>query len=357
MRPPLRARAALPMTESTTAPVDLSLTAAAQVTPPPRGPGRLARLAPALTDAEIEDQLRVLQAAAVTKNTKRAYSSAVQQFLNWGGLLPTDEDTVRRYLASHARILNARTLSHRLSALSKWHVQQGFYDPTATPAVREALSGVFRVYGKPKKQARALSLASLHQMLVALTMDMSLAAVRDSALLQLGFLGGFRRSELVGIQVEDLLWEPEGLTVLLPRSKTDQEGKGVLRSIPYGDQDPLCGPTALRHWLQKSGIISGPVFRPMTRHGTVRDQALSAGSVTSILVLRAQRAGLDHVPDLSAHSLRRGMATAASKAGATRRAIKKQGGWKTDAVVDGYIEQADKFDDNAAAALSPRGKF
>ncbi len=319
-----------------------------------RRPGRVARVAPALTDAEIEAKLRVLQAAAVAKNTCRTYSSAVQQFLNWGGMLPADEDAVLRYLASHDQVLNPRTLSHRLSALSKWHIHQGFYDPTATPAVRAALSGAFKLHGKSKKQARALPLACLKRMVMTLTMDMSLAAVRDNALLQVGFLGGFRRSELVGIQVEDLVWEPEGLTIVLQRSKTDQTGQGVLRSIPYGGQDPLCGPTALRDWLRKSGITNGPVFRPMTRHSTVREQALGAGSVTSILVLRAERAGLDHVPDFSAHSLRRGMATAASKAGASRRAIKNQGGWKTDAVVDGYIEDAGRFDDNAAGVLTGR---
>ena len=317
-----------------------------------RRPGRVARLAPVLTDAEIEAQLRVLLAAAVTENTRRTYSSAAQQFLNWGGLLPTDEDTVLRYLANHAQVLNPRTLSHRLSALSKWHLHQGFFDPTATPAVRAALSGVFKLYGMPKTQARALSLVSLKQMVMALTMDMSLAAVRDNALLQIGFLGGFRRSELVGIQVEDLQWEPEGLTIVLQRSKTDQTGQGMLRSIPYGGQDPLCAPTALRDWLRKSGITNGPIFRPMTRHGGVRAQALGAGSVTDILVLRAEHAGLDHAPDFSAHSLRRGMATAASKAGASRRAIKNQGGWKTDAVVDGYIEDADRFDANAAGILT-----
>jgi integrase len=340
----------LPMKKITAPVADLSLADLAAL----RGPGRVAHLAPALTDAEIEAQLRVLQAAAVAKNTRRTYSSAVQQFLNWGGLLPTNEDTVLRYLVNHAQVLNPRTLSHRLSALSKWHVHQGFYDPTATPAVRAALSGVFKLYGVPKKQARALSLASLKQMVVTLTMDMSLAAVRDNALLQVGFLGGFRRSELVGIEVEDLLWEPQGLTIVLQRSKTDQTGQGMLRSIPYGDQAPLCGPTALRDWLRKSGITCGPIFRPMTRHGTVREQALGAGSVTTVLVLRAERAGLDHVPDFSAHSLRRGMATAASKAGASRRAIKNQGGWKTDAVVDSYIEDADRFEDNAAGILTGR---
>ena len=349
------------MTEPSQPPAAPSLTPSPIAKPAPsaapRGPGRVARLAPALTDAEVEAQLRVLQAAAVSKNTKRSYSSAVQHFLDWGGLLPTDEDTLRRYLATHAKLLNARTLSHRLSALSKWHTQQGFYDPTGTPAVRAALSGAFRIYGKPKKQAKALSLDGLKRIAVTLAADTSLAAVRDNALLQVGYLGGFRASELSGIRIEDLIWEPEGLTVVLPRSKTDQEGEGKLRSIPYGDRDPLCGPTALRNWLQQSGITSGPIFRPMTRHATVRKSALGAGSVSDILVHRAEQAGLDHVSNLSAHSLRRGMATNAYKAGASRKAIKNQGGWKTDAMVDQYIEEADRFDDNAAAVLTPRRKL
>ena len=317
----------------------------------PRRRGRAVIVARELSHEEYAAQLRVLEQAAAALNTVRSYSSGVQQFLDWGGLLPTDEETVLRYLVQHSQRLNPRTLSHRLSALAKWHAQQGFRDPTIAPRVRQTLAGIQRLYGRPKRQAKALPIEGLEQIARVLTSDPSLSALRDNALLQMGFLGGFRRSELVAISVADLVWETEGLTVVLPRSKTDQVGDGLLRAIPYGPAGGLCAATALRAWLHASGIVEGPVFRPITRTGHVRNMALGAGSVTDILVLRAQQAGLPHVPDLSAHSLRRGMATSAYRAGASGSAIKRQGGWKRDETVQGYIEEVDRFEDNVAKAM------
>jgi len=46
------------------------------------------------------------------------------------------------------------------------------------------------------------------------------------ALLALGFAGAFRRSELCALQVDDLVEVPDGLRVLIRRSKTDQTGRG-----------------------------------------------------------------------------------------------------------------------------------
>jgi integrase len=75
-------------------------------------------------------------------------------------------------------------------------------------------------------------------------------------LLQIGFFGGFRRSELVSLRCEDVKWEPEGITLLLPRSKTDQAGEGIVKAIPYGDSS-CCPATALKRWLSISGVYTG----------------------------------------------------------------------------------------------------
>jgi integrase len=319
--------------------------------PAPKLRGRVARTAPTLSDEQLAERRRQLVHATASDNTRRSYSSDVQHFLNWGGLLPTEEDTLIRYLIEHEQLLNSRTLAHRLAALSKWHVQLGFRDPTRSAEVRETLTGIQRTRGRPVRQAKALPVEDLTRIVRVLVAGSDLAALRDNALLQMGFLGGFRRSELVAITVENLLWEPQGLSVVLPRSKTDQLGQGLLRAIPYGEQGALCAASALRAWLHAAGIASGPVFRPLTRGGHVRAQALGGSSVSAILVLRAQQAGLPYVPELSAHSLRRGMATSAHRAGADAEAIKRQGGWKRDATVRGYIEEADRFENNALKAI------
>lgn len=293
---------------------------------------------------------REFLAAATSDNTRRTYRSAMRHFLAWGGVLPCDEATVIRYLLTYAQSLNPRTLALRLTALSQWHLYQGFADPASTPTVRKTLKGIERTHGRPKKKAKALPIEDLEHIVVGLAKMESLKAARDNALLQLGYFGGYRRSELVGLEVPHLAWEADGLVITLPRSKTDQEGEGVVKAIPYGD-GACCPATALRLWLDAAGITSGPLFRPITKWGRLGDQALHPASVNTILEDCAELVGLDYVPQLSSHSLRRGMATSAYRAGADFRDIKRQGGWRHDGTVQGYIEEAEQFESNAAGRL------
>ncbi|MGC8035536.1 hypothetical protein ACP3WA_25760, partial [Salmonella enterica] len=81
---------------------------------------------------------------------------------------------------------------------------------------------IARTHGTPKKKAKALPVEDLTLIVAHLAAQEALAAKRDNALLQVGYFGGFRRSELVGLEVADLAWEPEGVVVTLTRSKTDQ---------------------------------------------------------------------------------------------------------------------------------------
>jgi integrase len=69
-------------------------------------------------------------------------------------------------------------------------------------------------------------------------MPETLTGKRDWAVLMLGFTAAFRRSEIVGLTVADLQRTPDGLFVLIRRSKTDQEGEGHIVAIPRGGK--LC---------------------------------------------------------------------------------------------------------------------
>ncbi len=255
-----------------------------------------------------------------------------------------------RYLLAYATSLNPRTLALRLTALSQWHVHQGFPDPASTPTARKTLTGIARTHGRPKKKAKALPIEDLERIVAQLASLGTLKAARDNALLQIGFFGGLRRSELVGIKVEHLGWTHEGIEIMLPRSKTDQLGEGIIKAIPYSD-GPCCPATALRAWLDAAGITAGRVFRAVNKWGVVAAAGLSEGTVNTVLETCATLAGLDYVPDLSSHSLRRGMATSAHRAGAGFQDIKKQGGWRHDGTVQGYIEEASRFTENAAGSL------
>jgi integrase len=306
-----------------------------------------------LLDSEAAARHRALLLAATADNTRRAYRSAIAHYLNWGGALPATEHHLVRYLLDYAGVLNPRTLALRLTALSQWHKHQGFMDPAASPTVRKTLTGIERTHGTPKKKAKALPVEDLEKIVAHLATLDTLAALRDSALLQLGFFGGFRRSELVAIEAGHVAWLPEGIAITLQRSKTDQRGAGIVRAIPLG-AGTCCPTTVLRTWLEAASIGDGPLFRAINQWGTVGRYGLHAGSVNTILAACAQQAGLAYVPELSSHSLRRGMATSAHRAGADFRGIKRQGGWRHDATVQGYIEEAGQFEDNAAGSLLKR---
>jgi integrase len=314
-----------------------------------------ARNAGTLAGADLAAQHRAFLAAATADNTRRTYRSAIRHFLAWGGVLPGDEATMIRYLLAFAPSLNPRTLALRLTALSQWHVHQGFADPAATPTVRKTLAGIARTHGRPKKKARALPLEDLERIVAHLASLASLKARRDSALLQLGYFGGYRRSEVVCLEVAHVAWDPQGMVITLPRSKTDQQGEGMIKAIPYGT-GICCPASALRAWLDAAGIVSGPLFRPISQWNEVGAAALHAASVNAILAACAQLVQLDYAPQLSSHSLRRGMATSAYRAGADFRDIKRQGGWRHDGTVQGYIEEAGQFEDNAAGSLLRKPK-
>lgn len=323
----------------------------------PALPANLARrtIGTLISESEMQERHRRFLSAATSESTRRTYRSAVRHFFAWGGVLPCDSDMVLRYLLAYSDSLNPCTLALRLTALAQWHTFQGFPDPTGDPNVRKTLKGIMRTHGKPKKKAKALPIEDLELIVASLEPDTSLIATRNNALIQTGFFGALRRSELAALTVEELAWEPNGLVMTLTRSKTDQEGEGVTKAIPYGGQDGICCPgRALKRWLKAANITSGPVFRRVTRWGAVGTDPLSDGSINDILEACAKGAGLPYAPELSGHSLRRGLATSAHRSGAHFQDIKRQGGWRHDGTVQGYIEEAGRFKANAALTLLRR---
>jgi integrase len=285
--------------------------------------------------------------AASSDNTRKAYQSDIRHFIQWGGLLPTTADVVLRYLQQHAAILNPRTLLRRLTAIKQWHLYQNFADPTTHPAVKKTLTGIAHVHGQPKKKAVSLTLDALIAMSTHLNTTSRLIDCRNAALLQAGFFGAFRRSELVAIQWEHIDFVPEGIEILIPRSKTDQAGEGAVCAIPYGD-DSLCPVTALIRWRDRSQQKTGAVFRQITKGQTIKEEGIKPNQVNIILKSIATACGLPHPEQYSGHSLRRGFATQASKHGVPFGSIMRQGRWRHEGTVLGYMDEGRRFNQNAA---------
>jgi integrase len=301
------------------------------------------------TIKEAADELSYVH-EATSNNTRNAYRNDVRQFIAWGGVLPTTPDVLLQYLQAFAKFLNPRTLRRRLVALKNWHFFQGFPDPTGHPLIKKTISGILRVHGKPLEKASVLSVEQLVLIVDYLSTKGKLVNYRDNALLQMGFFGAFRRSELVAIHWEHITFVPEGMEILIPRSKTDQKAEGQVCAIPYGNK-MLCPVTALLQWREKSGLLAGPVFRAVSQKGNISKKALLPASINYILKILAFECKLPNPEKYSGHSLRRGFATSASKKGATLCAIMRQGRWKHERTVNGYIQEGQLFEANAASLV------
>ena len=172
---------------------------------------------------------------------------------------------------------------------------------------------------------------------------------RDCALLLVGFAGGFRRSEIVGLNCDDVERVRQGIVLTLRRSKTDQEGAGRKVGIPFG-RTRHCPPLALDRWLAVSGIEAGPVFRPVDRHGRLGPGRLFGEAMSLTVKERVAAASIDPT-GFSGHSLRAGFATSAVQAGVSTLKIRSQTSHASDAVLGRYVRDSGLFTDNAAGAL------
>lgn len=209
------------------------------------------------------------------------------------------------------------------------------------------VAGVKRTRGIAQREAKPLLREDLFRVLEAL--GEGAKDVRDRALLLVGFAGGFRRSEIVGLNCDDIERVRQGLIITVRRSKTDQEGAGRDVGIPFG-RTRHCANLALDRWLAASGIEAGPVFRPVDRHGRVASERLSGEAVSLIVKERVAAAGFDPT-GYSGHSLRAGFATSATRAGVSTLKIRQQTGHASDAMLSRYVRDGELFLGNAAGVL------
>jgi integrase len=284
---------------------------------------------------------------SLAANTQRAYHSDLTQFESWGGSIPASPALVASYLAAYANTLSVATLVRRIASISKAHEARGFPNPIRSELVRATLRGIKRAKGTAQSQATPLLKEDL--MLALNVMGDSTKDIRDRALLLIGFAGGFRRSELVGLNREDVEPVRQGIILHLRRSKTDQLGQGRKVAIPHG-RTRFCPVAALCAWLTRSGIGHGPVFRPVDRHGRTKGDRLSGEAVSLVVRERVAAAGIDP-SGYSGHSLRAGLATSAAQAGVSSWKIRQQTGHSSDAMLGRYIRDGEMFVGNAAAML------
>lgn len=289
-------------------------------------------------------------------STWRAYASDWRIFEQWCATaeltaLPAQPHTVYLFLSRQAALgKKPATLQRRLAAIRMVHRAANRPSPHDAVEVAEVLAGIRRAVGTAPDQKAPAVAEDVRRMVDACNVTTKVG-LRDRAVLLFGFAGAFRRSELVTLTAADVINdEDRGVAVSIRRSKTDQAGAGQTVAIVREGDSAYCPVAALAAWRAAAGIVDGPLFRRISRGDHVRGTALSAQSVALIVKKYASQVGLDPA-QFAGHSLRSGFLTSAARNRASLFKMQEVSRHKSLDVLQGYVRDAEKFDDHAGEGL------
>ena len=286
-------------------------------------------------------------------NTLRAYKSDFRDFAAFCAKhefksMPTEPKVVSLYLTHLSSNSKISTLRRRLVSIGVVHKLKGHYLDTKHPIIIENLMGIKRKKGSIQKGKKPILINHLKQIINVIDNQKieKIKKLRNRTLILIGFGGGFRRTELISIDYEDLDFVEEGLKITLRRSKTDQFGEGLVKGIPYFTNEKYCPVISLKNWINLSKIKKGPIFRRFAKGSILTSNRLTDQSVVLIIKDCLKFAGIEN-KNFSGHSLRSGFATVAAESGADERSIMAMTGHKTTQMVRRYIKEANIFKNNA----------
>jgi site-specific recombinase XerD len=308
-----------------------------------------------ITDIKVlQDQTLNNLRNSKSNNTIRAYKSDFKDFSvfcakNSIKSLPTDSKIVALYLTYlSSKGVKISTLKRRLVSLGVIHKLKGHYLDTKHPIIIENLMGIKRKIGSFQQGKKPILVNQLKSIINVIDNEKTkkIKKIRDKTLILIGFGGGFRRTELVSIDYNDVELVSEGVKIAIRRSKTDQFGEGMVKGLPYFANQNYCPVIHLKKWLELSNIKSGPIFRRFSKSFKLSKNRLTDQSVALLLKNYLKVAGIEN-KNYSGHSLRSGFATASAESGADERSIMAMTGHKTTQMVRRYIKEANLFKNNA----------
>jgi integrase len=335
----------------------------------PDGPADAASGVPAHL-ADLAETARNYARGAKAPATQRAYESDWRHYEAWCRRkdldpLPPDPQVVGLYLAACAsetpvagrRPTSVRTIERRLSAITWRCAQSGQPLDRADRHIAEVMKGIRRQHGRPPDQKEAILAEDLLRMIE--TLDRDLRGLRDRAILLLGFAGGLRRSEIVGLDCgPDQTEEGAGWIEILDQGVVVRvRGKTGWREVEVGrgTSDLTCPVVALETWLKLARIAHGPLFRRIATGGKeagadrltdkhvarlVKRTALAAG-------VRGDLSEAEREQKFSGHSLRAGLASAAE---VDERYVQKHLGHASAEMTRRYQRRRDRFRVNLTKA-------
>jgi site-specific recombinase XerD len=287
-------------------------------------------------------------------NTIRAYKSDFKDFAAFCAkhsfkALPTEPKIIALYLTYlSGKDAKMSTLRRRLVSIGMTHKLKGHYLDTKHPVIIENLMGIKRTKGSIQRGKKPILINQLKAIINVINEEKTdeIKKVRDKAIILVGFGGGFRRTELISIDHEDLEFVPEGVKITVKRSKTDQFGEGMTKGLPYFANEIYCPVIHLKKWIKISNIKDGPIFRRFVKGCSLSKNRLTDQSVVLLIKRYLKLAGIEN-KNYSGHSLRSGFATVSAESGADERSIMVMTGHKTTQMVRRYIKEANLFKNNA----------
>ena len=303
-----------------------------------------------------EDTLNNLKSSKAT-NTLRAYKSDFKDFgafcaKHGFNSMPTEPKVVSLYLTHLSKNSKISTLRRRLVSIGVVHKLKGHYLDTKHPVIIENLMGIKRKKGSIQTGKKPILINHLKQIINVIDEQKieKIKKLRNKTLVLIGFGGGFRRTELISINHEDIDFVQEGVKITVRRSKTDQFGEGMIKGLPFFSNEKYCPVTNLKNWLILSKIKTGPIFRRFAKGSILTRHRLTDQSVVLIIKDCLKLAGIEN-QNFAGHSLRSGFATVAAESGADERSIMAMTGHKTTQMVRRYIREANIFKNNALSKI------
>ena len=273
---------------------------------------------------------------AFAANTINAIASDTAHFSAWchshgATALPTTAQTLADYIRDMMGSYAPATIRRRMASIAHMHRAAGLADATKEDKVKLALRRMARMKRNRQKQASPITENDVSAILA--TTGNSLIDLRDKVLLLMARDMLARRSELTAIRIQDISFQDDGAaTVLIGRSKTDQEGDGVHMWISQRTA------SAIQKWLVASNINDGYLLRSVRRGGHTIGKKLSDRCASERFKLMAERAGITS-DNISGHSARIGMAQDLAAAGADLPELMTAGRWKSPKMPARYIER------------------
>ncbi len=352
----------------------------------------------------LEEIAEHAESSALSDRSRELYAADWRRFTTWCARmqlnpLPAEVQTVRLYLADMASLMHpdgtpvykVASIERHLAAIAHHHHAVGAASPVRAEPVAGTLRGLRRLRQEQPRRLRPLLLDDVRACLRVMDTTHWPAAVgacRDAFVLLAGFAGAFRRSEIAGLRHRDITFNQlDGLLVRLTRTKTDQEGHGVVVPLPFGQQPETCVPCRWVRWtrVQTHGLRGQradmmrqllrdqapgdrhicrdtpavlreiavepdtPAVCSIRRDGTVNRSAATGSALHEMVRRRASAAGFDL--DIGFHSLRAGFVTQARRNGVDPRAIRRQTRHASDAMVDVYDREYAPLQGNAVTGL------